>query len=102
MVGYRPTIHRSAKRELAQLPDSGSDRLTSAIADVAQEREPSGHEKAEALEGQPGLFRVRVGDYRAILSRSGTGAVCMSVWTVSTNAGLRPNLSGTPRLPWRK
>lgn len=67
MVGYEPTIHRSAKRELEQLPSDGKERLTSAIADVAQEREPSGHEKAEALEGQPGLFRVRVGDYRAVL-----------------------------------
>jgi len=70
MVGYKTTIHRSAKRELEQLPDGGTERLTSAIADVAQERQPSGHEKCEALEGQPGLFRVRVGDYRAILELS--------------------------------
>lgn len=70
MVGYEPTIHRSAKRELEQLPSDDKDRLTGVIADVAQERQPSGHEKAEALEGQPGLFRVRVGDYRAVLELS--------------------------------
>jgi mRNA-degrading endonuclease RelE of RelBE toxin-antitoxin system len=66
MVSYDITIHRSAKRELQTLEDSDRSRLTDAIADVAREKQPTHHEKARILEGQSGLFRVRVGDMRAV------------------------------------
>jgi len=68
MPSYEITVHRSAQRELDGLADDVRQRLTDTIADVAQRREPSSHEKVRQLEGQQGLLRVRVGSYRAILS----------------------------------
>lgn len=66
MVSYQPLLHTTAERELQQLPRADRERLTDVLKDVAATREPSRHEKARDLEGQPGMFRVRVGDVRAI------------------------------------
>jgi len=66
MVSYQLTCHPTAQRELTQLPSDARDRLTSILQEVAEQREPSSHQRARHLEGQPGLFRVRSGDYRAI------------------------------------
>jgi len=68
MTRYKPTIHRSAKRELSELDTDVRERLTDAIADVAQKRKPSSHEKVRQLEGPQGLLRVRVGSHRAIIA----------------------------------
>ena len=66
MVSYEPLLHRTAERELNELPRDDRNRLTQVLQDVAQTRAPTGHEKVRELEGQSGLFRVRVGDLRAI------------------------------------
>lgn len=66
MVSYEPLLHRTADRELNALNTDARDRLTDVLRDVAAEREPTSHEKVRDLEGQPGMFRVRVGDVRAI------------------------------------
>ena len=63
---YQPLIHTSAERELDRLDDADRERLTDTLAEVARERQPTHHADAKMLEGQPGLFRVRVGDTRAI------------------------------------
>ena len=67
MVRYDITIHTTAKRELQDLEPQDRERLTDVIADVAAHKEPTAHEKVRPLEGQSGLFRVRVGDVRAVL-----------------------------------
>lgn len=66
MVSYTPLLHRSAERELSELPTGDQKRLKSVLQDVAHTREPTQHKKVRELEGQAGLFRVRVGNLRAI------------------------------------
>ena len=67
MVRYTTTIHTTAKRELDDLDDDERERLTDAIVDVAEHRQPTQHSSVTILEGQDGLYRLRVGDLRAIL-----------------------------------
>ena len=67
MVRYTTTIHTTAKRELDDLDDDERDRLTDAIVDVAEHRQPTQHSSVTILEGQDGLYRLRVGDLRAVL-----------------------------------
>jgi len=67
MPSYETAIHRTAKRELNALPDAERERLTDAIVDVAGHRKPTDHESVRMLEGQDGLYRLRVGDLRAVL-----------------------------------
>ena len=68
MVSYQPVLHPTAERELNSLDDSERNRLVDVLHEVAKTREPTKHEKCKILEGQRGLFRVRVGDVRAILT----------------------------------
>ena len=67
MVRYTTTIHTTAKRELDDLDDDERERLTDAIVDVAEHRQPTQHSSVTILEGQDGLYRLRVGDLRAVL-----------------------------------
>ena len=67
MVRYTTTIHTTAKRELDDLDDDERNRLTDAIVDVAEHRQPTQHSSVTILEGQDGLYRLRVGDLRAVL-----------------------------------
>jgi len=66
MVSYNPVLHTTAERELHELDDADRERLTETLKDVAETRSPTTHEKTKQLEGQSGLFRVRVGNIRAI------------------------------------
>ena len=67
MVRYTTTIHTTAKRELDKLDTNERERLTDAIVDVAGHRKPTDHNSVVILEGQDGLYRLRVGDLRAVL-----------------------------------
>jgi len=64
---YDLQIHTTAKRELTALESDERERLTDEIADVATHRKPTNHPSVRLLEGQDGLYRVRVGDLRAVL-----------------------------------
>jgi mRNA-degrading endonuclease RelE of RelBE toxin-antitoxin system len=64
---YQLAIHTTAKRELNALNTAERERLTDTIADVATHRKPTSHASVRLLEGQDGLYRVRVGDLRAVL-----------------------------------
>lgn len=66
MPRYDMTIHRSARRELDSLTSANRDALTDTIEEVAGRESPTTHEKVRPLEGQDGLFRVRVGEVRAV------------------------------------
>ena len=68
MVSYKPLLHPTAKRELNSLDDHEKDRLVDVLHEVAHTRQPTQHEKCKILEGHRGLFRVRVGGVRAILT----------------------------------
>jgi mRNA-degrading endonuclease RelE of RelBE toxin-antitoxin system len=68
MVSYHPVLHTTAQSELGALPDEQRDRLTDVLHEVAEHREPTRHPKCRQLEGQRDLFRVRVGEVRAILT----------------------------------
>lgn len=70
MPSYETAIHQSAKRELDALPDAERDRLTDEIVEVAQHRQPTDHPSVGVLAGQDGLYRLRVGDLRAVLELS--------------------------------
>jgi len=68
VTNYKLTLHPTANRELQALQDHQRDRLTETLQAVAEHRSPTQHEKSKQLEGQRGVFRVRVGDVRAVLS----------------------------------
>ena len=68
MVSYQPVLHPTAERELNSLDEHDKDRLVDVLHEVAHTRQPTQHEKCKILEGHQGLFRVRVGDVRAILT----------------------------------
>lgn len=67
MPQYNLQIHTTAKRELNDLASNERERLTDAIADVATHRKVTEHPSVRLLEGQDGLYRLRVGDLRAVL-----------------------------------
>lgn len=66
MVSYNPMLHVSAKRELYDLPATERAELRAVLKEVAAEEQPSHHPKSKPMVGQPGIFRVRVGNCRAI------------------------------------
>ena len=70
MPRYDLEIHRTAKRELDALAAEDRDRLTDTLSEVAATRQPTTHDSVRQLEGQDGLFRVRVGRVRAICTLS--------------------------------
>jgi mRNA interferase RelE/StbE len=62
-VPYRIVFKESARRELAALPIAVQKRLDARLVALADNPRPAG---VKALQGQKGLFRLRVGDYRVI------------------------------------
>jgi len=65
MGDYSITLARSARKELERLPSSTVARILSKVESLAEIPRPSGVTK---LQGQMGLWRMRVGDYRIIYS----------------------------------
>jgi mRNA interferase RelE/StbE len=56
-------ITPSAKRQLESLPEKVRDRIDKRIWALGENPRPHG---SVALEGESGLYRIRVGDYRVI------------------------------------
>lgn len=69
---YEVVITDSAKKELAKLPSQIARRLLAKIQALKEDPRPSGYKKLTNfdLPNNPykALYRVRVGDYRAIYS----------------------------------
>jgi len=59
-------IQASARSNLYDLPWESRNELRRVLKDVASREQPSHHEKAKQLQGFEGIFRVRVGDARAV------------------------------------
>lgn len=68
MPRYEVTIHRAANRELTTLDSHEREQLTDTLLAVAGERKPTAHSSVKPMEGQHGLYRVRVGDLRAVVT----------------------------------
>jgi len=66
MVSYDILIEVSARRSLNALPRKERESLRTVLKDVAQTKQPSHHPKAKPLQGFSEIFRVRVGDARAV------------------------------------
>lgn len=66
MPRYELLVHTTAERELSDLDREDRERLTDTITAVAEQRQPTSHDAVRPLEGQPNVFRVRVGDVRAV------------------------------------
>jgi mRNA interferase RelE/StbE len=65
MADYSISFARSARKELERLPPSAAKRIIEHIEALMKSPRPSG---AVKLQGNKGLWRLRVGDYRVIYS----------------------------------
>ena len=62
-MAYQVSILPAALRQLAKLPKAVQKRIQEQIDTLADNPRPHG---VKVLEGQQGLYRLRVGDYRVI------------------------------------
>jgi len=62
-VTFRIDVTPAARRDLSKLPRDVLRRIDAHILALAENPYPAG---AKKLEGDEGLFRIRVGDYRII------------------------------------
>lgn len=65
MKRYRVVLSRTAEKELSKLPISVIDKIIVVLRSLEQNPRPPGCKK---LKGFTDLWRVRIGDYRAIYS----------------------------------
>lgn len=63
MPDYQVSFKASAEKELLQLPNSAVARIFPEIEQLALDPRPQGCKK---LRGGGNLWRIRIGDYRAI------------------------------------
>ena len=68
MPRYDLVLHETAEREYRDLEPEQQGKLKSILEDVATTEVISQHSKVKHLEGQPGMFRVRTGQLRAIVT----------------------------------
>jgi len=71
-VNYTLTIADSAERELDSLPKSIRKRVAQRIVELRPQPRPHGSIK---LKNSQNLYRIRIGDYRAIYSINDVGRV---------------------------
>jgi len=60
---YRVELIPAARRQLRKLDQKVAQRVLPAIEDLKSEPRPPG---CRAMTGQPGRWRIRVGDYRVV------------------------------------
>jgi len=60
---YRVELIPAARRQLRKLDQKVAQRLLPALEDLKSEPRPPG---CRAMTGQPGRWRIRVGDYRVV------------------------------------
>ena len=63
VVRYTVVLKPAAERALKKIAQPALRRIATAIDHLGTDPRPSG---ATALQGEPGLLRIRVGDYRII------------------------------------
>ena len=62
---YQVEFSRTAAKELAALPRRAQERIIRRVTALGDDPRPHGVAK---LEGQPDLYRIRVGSYRVVYS----------------------------------
>jgi mRNA interferase RelE/StbE len=62
-VNYRVEVARRAVKSLARLPTQEQQRVRAAVDLLSENPRPPG---CVPLEGEPNVYRVRVGDYRIV------------------------------------
>lgn len=62
-MNYRLLLRPAARRQLRSLSQAVQRRLSPPIDNLAENPRPAG---VRVLSGRPGLYRIRVGDYRII------------------------------------
>jgi mRNA interferase RelE/StbE len=62
-VAYKVVIQDSASKALRKLDKPVRERVAAAIDALADNPRPAG---IKAIVGEPGAFRIRVGDYRVL------------------------------------
>jgi mRNA-degrading endonuclease RelE of RelBE toxin-antitoxin system len=63
---YEVVLHETAERELDNLPSDVRSDLIQQIQQAAAMKQPTEHSKVKPLRDTNGLFRFRVGSYRAL------------------------------------
>ena len=63
MAAYSVLFSSSADKALQKLPEKAQQRITLAVSGLADDPRPVGCVK---MQGEENLWRIRVGDYRAI------------------------------------
>lgn len=62
---YELRFRPAAAKVLRRLPHEAAKRIKTAVEDLQNDPRPHG---VTTLQGQPGLLRIRVGDYRVVYS----------------------------------
>ena len=75
-MGYKLEFTTSALRELRTLDDQIQRRIAARVTSLCDDPFPSGVKK---LQGLPGHFRTRVGDYRVVYRVDGQRVVIVIV-----------------------
>jgi len=68
-ASYRPMIHRYAQAELQDVPGDERKLLKKKVKQISLNAHPSEHPACKPLDGHKGLYRVRQGQYRAIVEK---------------------------------
>lgn len=94
MHEYAITFARSARKELEALDARMVNKILSRIEALAQEPRPGG---ARKLQGQQNLWRVRIGDYRAVYSWTMKRGMSMSLPSVTGGTPIASRLASNLR-----
>lgn len=65
-MGYEILLHETAEKELDSLPDEVRSELIQQIKQASNLKQPTEHSNVKPLRDTNGLFRFRVGQYRAV------------------------------------
>ena len=60
---YKVELTKSAEKELLRLPTKDQQRVSNVLLELRDNPRPHGYKK---LKGEDSLYRVRIGNYRAI------------------------------------
>lgn len=68
MPHYQLQISKGANRDYNKLPVDVQSRLKDVLDDVSTHRSPQQHPKCDLLHGSNNLYKIRSGDYRAVVT----------------------------------
>lgn len=75
-MAFSVVLKPAAFRDLRKLPEEARRRVAVRIDALASDPRPPG---SEALKGEPGLYRLRVGDYRILYQLDGKACLILVI-----------------------